>query len=1070
MASVKGYYRFPSVSKATVVFVAEDDLWTVPLDGGVAHRVTANPGSVSWPRISPDGDRIAYTSRDEGQPDVWVIDTDGGPARRLTYFGTLARCVGWDGADRVIVATDWHQPFEGWLHLMSVDVESGHFEPLDVGPAGAWARGRPGTVVGRLGRDPAQWKRYRGGRKGRLFVDRAGEGLYEPFDGPDGNLSSPMWIERRLYFLSDHEGHGNLYSATPTGRNVERHTHHEGFYARNAATDGRTIVYHQGAEVWRFDVAAGRSDPIDVRLPSSQPQRARRFEPPGKRLEGIQLHPEGHSVAVVARGSATTMPLWEGAPRALRRSHGARDRLVSYLSGGTRLVGITDEAGEEAVFVVDADDPHSRRLVLEGIGRARTLTPAPHGADRVVIENHRHELLIGNLDSGNVRRVHHSPYSWTHGAAWSPDGRWVAFAASVSPRTAAVFVADARTGRTRQVTSGAFFDARPSFSADGKYLYFLSSRTYEPIADSIFHDYGFPRSFRPYALPLTAATVSPFAAEQRLPRPPGGGASNDNAADQPPRVTIDFEEISQRVVAFPVPAGRYGRVEGASAERVLFSSYPMRSATDRGPVGGKIEMWDPASGKVEQVADGVTDFTVSSNRAVLAYLAEKKLRVLQVGHKGGDKNGTDAPGRESGWVDLSRVRVEVDPPAEWRQMLREAWRLQRDHFWREDMAEVDWEEVLVRHMPLVDRVATRSEFSDLVWAMQGELGTSHAYEMGGDYRPEPPWKQGELGADLRRLRSGAWEIARIPIGDPWDERRTSPLAVPGLDIRAGDRILAVDGIRVDGDVSPYQALVDRADAAVPLTLRRGRGRSRHVVIKALASETPLRYRVWVDENRRRVHEATDGAAGYLHIPDMGPNGFAEFHRSWRAEVDSPGLVVDVRFNRGGNVSHLLMQKLVRQRIGYRVTRWGEPRPVPPDAPAGPMVALTNELCGSDGDIFSHTFKLYGLGPLIGVRTWGGVVGIWPQQSLVDGTITTQPEYGSWFTDVGFGIENYGAEPDIEVENLPQDHREGIDRQLERAISEIMELIDGWDALLPEFGSHPSMRAPELPRVEDEGAS
>jgi tricorn protease len=344
--------------------------------------------------------------------------------------------------------------------------------------------------------------------------------------------------------------------------------------------------------------------------------------------------------------------------------------------------------------------------------------------------------------------------------------------------------------------------------------------------------------------------------------------------------------------------------------------------------------------------------------------------------------------------------------------------------------------------------------------MQGELGTSHAYELGGDYRPEPTWSLGRLGVDVAFQR-GAWRIVRVPDGDPWDRQASSPLMVPGAEARVGDRILAVDGVATGATQSPDSLLVDRAGRPTNVTLGRGRSAPRTVVVTPLSSETALRYRDWVNANRRAVGEATAGRAGYIHIPDMQAWGFSEFHRSWRAEVDKDGLVIDVRFNRGGNVSQLLLQKLARRRLGFRVTRWRDPYAFPTDAPAGPMVCVTNEMAGSDGDIFSHTFKLLGLGPLIGTRTWGGVIGIWPQQSLVDGTVTTQPEFGTWFSDVGFSVENYGTEPDIEVVVAPHDSR-GEDPQLGRAIAELIAIMDGWPPMAPDLGALPRTTPPRPP--------
>ena len=409
-------------------------------------------------------------------------------------------------------------------------------------------------------------------------------------------------------------------------------------------------------------------------------------------------------------------------------------------------------------------------------------------------------------------------------------------------------------------------------------------------------------------------------------------------------------------------------------------------------------------------------------------------------------------------------------------MFREAWRLQRDQFWTPDMSGVDWEGIHDRYSPLVDRVASRTEFSDLMWEMQGELGTSHCYELGGDYRPEPAWHQGFLGVDLDLDGgTGTWRVTRILRGDSWDPKRCSPLAAPGLNIEEGDEILEVGGVAVGKDLSPYERLVHCAGQEVQLTIRsrsratRGRGGkkaapSRILTVKTLSAEYALRYRAWVESNRERVHRETAGRVGYIHIPDMGSLGFSEFHRYYGSEVYREGLIVDVRWNGGGNVSQLLLEKLRRQRIGSDVNRWGTPEPYPTDTPMGPMVALTNEYAGSDGDIFSHSFKLYGLGPLIGKRTWGGVVGIWPRHFLVDGTVTTQPEFAFWFRDVGWGVENYGTDPDIEVENRPQDYARGVDPQLVRGIAEVQRIIRKLRPSLPSFTNRPRLGFRRLPKA------
>ncbi|MEJ2597142.1 MAG: PDZ domain-containing protein [Anaerolineales bacterium] len=531
---------------------------------------------------------------------------------------------------------------------------------------------------------------------------------------------------------------------------------------------------------------------------------------------------------------------------------------------------------------------------------------------------------------------------------------------------------------------------------------------------------------------------------------------------------IDLDGIEKRVVAFPVPEGIYRRVAGIYNGKVVYTRFPIEGAMDgledRHFRRGNLMIYNFEDQKEELLVNGVADFQVSADGQYLIYRDNHHLRVLKAGEKAPDESGP--PSRRNGWLDLRRVRVSVVPVAEWRQMFREAWRLQRDRFWTPDMAEVDWLGVHDRYLPLVERVGSRSEFTDLMWEMQGELGTSHAYEFGGDYRPAPNYSQGYLGAEfVYQAGQDAWQITQIYQGDAWDPQSDSPLNAPGVNLQVGDYLLAINGQKLGQDFSPQAALVNLAKQEVNLSVRSaGEERPRSATVRALGDESGVRYRQWVEDNRQRVHAATQGRAGYLHIPDMSAAGYAEFHRGFLAELDRQGLVIDLRFNRGGYVSSLLLEKLARKRIGYDTSRWNQvPVPYPPESILGPMVALTNEYAGSDGDIFSHGFKLMKLGPLIGKRTWGGVIGIWPRSTLVDGTLTTQPEFSFWFNDVGWGVENYGTDPDIEVDILPQDYARGVDTQLERAIQEVLALLEANPPQEPDFSQRPSRAAPRLPR-------
>jgi tricorn protease len=1090
-----GYYRYPTIHDETVVFVCEDDLWTVPASGGLARRLTSGLGEASRPILSADGKQLAFVGREEGQAEIYVMPAPGGRARRITYLGgTLCQTAAWTPDGKIAFASNAAQPFARSMHLYTVDDEGNPPETIDLGPARTISYGpEGGRVIGRNTGTPAYWKRYRGGSAGELWVDEKGDGDFRPLLELEGNLASPMWLGDRLYFLSDHEGIGNLYSCMPDGGDLRRHTDHDDFYARNASSDGRRIIYHAGADLYLFDPAGHESARISVEFHSPQTQRNRKFVRAERYLDSWTLHPGGHAVAITTRGKAFTFANWEGAVLQHGEEHGARYRLLTWLNDGERLIAVTDAGGEESFVVLYADGRTEPELLSDlDTGRPVRLAMNPK-RDQIVFSNHRYEIISLDLETQDMRVIDRGKSGRIAGFDWSPDGEWVAYSVSISLQVTALKLWQSSTGEIFPLTRPVLRDVAPAFDPQGKYLYFLSYRHFDPVYDNLHFDLSFPRGERPYLITLQKDLPSPFVPEPRAPGERKKGESrkkngqrdarqNENGGEEANQeqdekdkskeetLQIDLEDIEMRIIAFPVDEGLYGRILGIRGDKVLYSRYPIEGSLNRNRLPsaptakGKIMVYDFGDQKEETIVPRISDFDLSRSGRTMIYRAGNRLRVMKAGAKP-DKEAGIRPGRKSGWLDLSRVKVSVVPGTEWQQMIREAWRLQRDQFWTADMGQVDWLAVYDRYLPLVHRISSRSEFSDLVWEMQGELGTSHSYEMGGDYRSEPRYHRGYLGADFAfDTDTKSWRITHVVQGDAWDERVNSPLSGAGLNIKIGDRLLAINGRSLDRTLSPSAALVNLAGSEVTLTLvGEDEDTARTVTVKTLRDEMPGRYREWVENNRDRVHQATAGRIGYVHIPDMGPRGYAEFHRGYLSEVDREGLIVDVRFNGGGHVSQLILEKLARPRLGRIASRWGEELvPFPRESVTGPMVALTNEHSGSDGDIFSHSFKLMGLGPLLGKRTWGGVIGISPRPTLVDGTMTTQPEFSFWFADVGWGVENYGTDPDIEIDNRPQDYAAGVDTQLERAIEEVTRLLEANPRPLPEPGEKPSKALPRLP--------
>ena len=1080
----EGYYRFPTIAADSLVFMCEDDLWRVPVSGGAAARLTANVGTCSTPRLSPDGKNIAFVSTNEGNPEVYVMEAGGGLPRRLSFLGgtTVSICA-WsaDGREILFVANPsaW---YERETRGFAIAAEGGVPRELGLGHMKSFSRG-PGSrmAIGRNADDPARWKRYRGGTAGEVWVDADGSGEFDRLPLPDGNPVWPLWIGERIYFLSDHEGIGNIYSCAPDGSDVTRCTNQNEYYARFPSTDGARIVYSAGGAIHMYDIATGASAEIAVECASAAPQTARRFLDGSEELEHYAPSPDGTQLALIARGQPYTMPFWEEAAIHHGLGSSSRNRLAEWLSDGKRFVCVSDAGGFEELVVHDAIATASPKIASAGdIGRVVELACSPT-ADVVAFANHRYELVLLDLTTGTARVVDKSLGNRITDLAFSPDGRWLAYVYWPGGDNSSILrVVKVKSGKVHDITSQLRVDRAPAWDPEGNYLYFISMRDFDPVYDALQFHLSFPQAQRPFVVTLRSDVPNPFVPK---PKPIHREHDHDRGAHdgddrgekkkEPPRIDIDFDGIAGRILAFPVDEGEYGQILAAK-NRVLFTRFevrgikPARNWTDEDDAAGTLFAYDFEQQRCALFAQDVSDVRLGADGHTLIYRSHERLRAVDA-QNDLPEEGDEPPkvpgeaGRKSGWIDLDRISVEVSPRDEWAQMYREAWRLQTEQFWVEDMSDIDWDRVFDRYAAVLPRIRTRGELSDVIWEMHGELGTSHAYEFGGDYRVPPQYRRGFLGADFSfDSASGGWRIERIYRGDSWNREVDSPLGEPGLDLAEGDIVLAIGGKRLSRELTPQEALVNTAGREIVLALRTGKRGERQVAVKALESEQALRYRAWVENNRRYVRERSGGKVGYVHVPDMGPWGFSEFHRGYLSEFDRDALIIDVRYNRGGHVSPLLLEKLLRKRVGYDISRHSlKPVPYPPESVGGPLIAMTNQFAGSDGDIFSHCFKMYKLGPLVGKRTWGGVIGINPYHRLVDGTLTTQPEFSFWFKDVGWGVENYGTDPDYDVDIAPNDYRDNKDPQMEMALRLADRAMANWREEYPDLATKPSLPLPAL---------
>ncbi|MCU1539182.1 MAG: peptidase [Arthrobacter sp.] len=1154
------YFRFPHLHGDLVTFVAEDDVWIAPLGGGRAWRVSSLQLPARNPRFTPDGKRLVWTVVQGTAPEVVTAEVDGGGYRQLSYFGhSSTRVKGFTPAGDVVVTSAFRQADSRHTHAYSLPVTGGWAEELPFGPVESVAFGpvvgdeRPVVLASVLSREPAWWKRYRGGTAGKLWIDGDGNGEFERLAPElDGNLTDPMWVEGRIAFLSDHEGYGNLYSVLPNGTDLRRHTDHEDFYVRHAATDGTRVVFESAGELWLLPNLG--SDAVKLGISLGSASQARRGTPlkPSRHLGDVVPDRTGGSSAVEAHGTLHWLRHKDGPSRVLEATPGVRARLPRPFGKG-RIAYVADHDGVEALYLkaiaapagghervgptapaaaaepatpredADAGTPLPQPVPAASLTRPDAVAPvvapaAGHtsGSDAAdtagaadaagsAAERAAEAAVPSSLAgavSGQPTRIDFPKPSRASAIEASPDGNWLAVGTAFGD----IYLADTRTGtlslvssigegsidgfswspdstwlgwsepvtsfgsRSRlritkvdaapetkdgkrvlvDVTDGRFRDESPSFTPDGKYLAFLSNRSFDPVYDGHSFDLSFPSPIKPYLVALAADTPSPFGPTVALQDDADGGqgaeAAEDSANGEVPTVRVDAEGLAHRVISVPVPQGNYSALTATSGA-LLWLDSELAGVTGEGRASledknaaPSLVRFDLAKRRTTTIVEALDSYRLSGDGDKVVFVQDKQIRVTPAGAKADEESGQLVK------VDLTRIRVQLDPLSVWGQAFDETWRLQRDFFWTEDMAGQDWDSVHARYRPIVDRLGSHDDLVDLLWELHGELGTSHAYVRPAAVTENGSNGQGRLGADLAFTGEG-WEITRILAGESSDPLATSPLTRPGADAKPGDVLIAIDGVELTESRTPAMQLVGAAGRAVELTLRNGSGHGNHagkqrrVAVVPVKDEERLRYQEWVTANRRTVREASQGTFGYLHIPDMMANGWAQLHRDLDTETALDGLIVDVRRNRGGHTSQLVAELIGRKVTGWSMPRGEKPRTYPHHAPRGPVVILTDEFAGSDGDIITQVSKLRGIGPVIGTRTWGGVVGIDNRFALADGTGVTQPRYATWFSGgVGWGVENFGVTPDIEVNFPPHAYAAGTDPQLEYGIGALKEMI------------------------------
>ena len=1091
--------RFPDVHRDQVAFCYAGDLWLAPSNGGQATRLTAHPGLELFPKFSPDGAWIAFTGQYDGDEQVYVIPTSGGVPKQLTWYparGPLTprwgydnQVYGWTPDGKSILFRSMR---DGWAltdtRLYTVDFAGGLPEalPMPVSGGGDLSPGGKKVVYSPLTRDFRTWKRYEGGWAQDLYIYDLATAALEPVSHSKRTERDPMWIGNRIYFASDRDGTLNLFEFDPESKRTEQLTASKTWDVRwpSKGEDGE-IVYEYGGELEVFDTKTRASRRLAIEVPNDgvamRPSRAE----VGDDVEGYGLSPKGERALFVARGDVFTAPIEKGAARNLTRSSDAHEREARWSPDGRRIAFLSDRSGEEELWVVAQDGASAPEQLTQGGQERRYGTTWSPDGERIAFHDKSGRIWVLTLADKTLREVARDKGGNAGDYTWSPDGAWLAFSLGDPNGFRSLYVWGAAEGRLERVTDELFNETEPVWDPKGEYLWYLSDREYAPQLSQVEWNFATNRSTGIFALALRKDVAHPFppesdevtiegedekkddakpdapkddapkdaAPKDAAPKadPAKGAAEGQEAGGKDgadakkkklPEVKIDFDGLAARVARVPVPADNYSGLNANEGHLFYARSgapyYGRDSYRDT-----DLMAFSRKDRKAEAIAEDIQGYTPSADGSKLLVRAGGGFQRLDASLQGKDSKKP---------VSTAGLVADLVPQQEWTNAFHEVWRRFRDYFYVENMHGYDWAALRDQYAALLPAVAHRSDLNYVLGEMVAELNVGHAYIAGGDWDAPDRVPVALFGGRLELDRAaGRYRIAKIFAGQNQEDRYRSPLTEIGVDAKVGDYVLAIDGTDLTADVNPYRLLRGKADRPVKLTLnaKPAAEGSRVVSFRPITSETDLVYLEWVERNRKRVDELSGGRIGYLHLPNMGAEGIREFIKWYYGQVRKEGLVVDVRANGGGNVSQMVLERLRRTLLATGYSRNSDYTDTYPTVVfTGPMACLLNENSASDGDIFPWMFRTAGLGPLIGKRSWGGVVGITDRGPLIDGGGCNVPEFGHADAQGRWAVEGVGVEPDIVVENDPRSVLDGRDPQLERGVAEVLEAMKARKAALP----------------------
>ena len=1044
--------RHPAVSKDLVAFEYAGDLWVVGRNGGSARRLTATPGVETEPSFSPDGSLIAFTGTVGGNTDVYVVPAAGGDPKRLTYHPGADRVRGWtpDGKRVVFASARTSAPQQSYLRLFSVALDGGLPDALPMPRAftGSYSPDGRRVAYEEISTqfvpdwyEASGWRHYRGGRTHPIWIMNLADYSVEKLPRANSNDIDPMWIGNTVYFVSDRDFTANLFAYHIDTKKTEQLTHRDDFDIQNASAGPDAIVYERAGYVHLFDTKTGQTKRLDIDVKGDLPWARPQMKKVASMIRGASLSPTGVRAAFEARGDIFSVPAAQGDYRNLTRTTSAHEHSPVWSPDGSQLAWLSDATGEYQLMIGDQTGlTKPRAIALPTTAYYFAPIWSPNGKHLLLEDNHL-GLWTLEVATGKATKIDSDTYydpTRDIDAAWSPDSRWVAYSRNVESHLRAVFLYSLDEGKPHQITDAMSDAVSPAFDAAGKYLYFLASTDYGPRTGWLeMSSLDRPARRAIYLAVLPANEPSPFLPEAgdepAAPSPSIALASKPRADTTASMVRVDLAGIGQRILALPIPAGDYSDLQPGAAGSFFYTE-----AMPNAAAGLRLQRFSIKERAPTPFLEGIRSYTLSADRKKLLYQAARGAPESRWGIV-----ATDKPGKVGdGAINVGQLEMLVDPRAEWAEIFKEAWRIQRDYFYDAKMHGANWQAVYDKYSAFLPYVGHRADLGYLIALTGGELTVGHSYLTGpGDVPEEQPENVGLLGADFA-VENGRYRITHIYTGENWNPELRAPLSAPGIQVADGDYLLEVNGRSVAPPANLYSFF--QGTAGHQTTIRVGKSPtgdgSRLVTVVPIPNEDGLRTRVWIEENRRTVDRLSGGKLAYVWLPNTAGPGYSAFTRYFYAQQDREGAIVDERYNHGGMVADYIVNELDRKPMGYFATRDGRTSTSPMAGIYGPKVMLINESAGSGGDALPYYFHLRQIGPLVGTRTWGGLVGTLGTPPTIDGGGITAPSLAFYDLQGKWAVENEGIAPDIEVGYTPADVIKGRDPQLERAVQEGLALL------------------------------